>query len=90
MKKAIKEVVSGQELLRVMLKKVLGASEVLADKYEEAKERGEHDVAQLMRYRIKEQLEAKAEKIKDIILGLAEDVAHELEKDADRVLVRYR
>ena len=36
MKKAIKEVVSGQELLRVMLKKVLGASEVLADKYEEA------------------------------------------------------
>ena len=43
-----------------------------------------------MRYRIKEQREAKSEKIKDIILGLAEDVAHELEKDADRVLVRYR
>lgn len=90
MKKAIKEVVSGQELLRVMLKKVLGASEVLADKYEEAKVKGEHDVAILMRYRIREQLEAKAEKIKDIILELAEDVAHELEKDADRVLVRYR
>ena len=79
MKKAIQQMVSSEELLKVMLKKVLGESAILREKMAEEKSQGVYHTGHTLKMKIRESMLTKGDKIKAMLEELAKDVALDIE-----------